>query len=290
MLSAVTIDDAAGQPVTLHALPATTRGLQRADGLVGITPPRPVTRARPTAHGTVDQTRWTDGRMINLQGFVLGTDAAAAQAEFRAVAAPMLATLDTGPALLKWTEQGAAGLALQAKVKLAGDVMPGLEPGPNALFYAAQLLAADPRAYSQALTTATGLTLGFSAGGLTFNRTFNITFGGTAGGTVAVNNVGNRPSPPVFRLYGGCTNANIILVGSGKQISLTGNIANGDYLEIDVQARTMKLNGTSTALSYLNPVSTTWFELPTGTSTIQAIATAFDTTARCDVLYRSAYT
>lgn len=286
MLSAITIDDQAGSPVSFHD--GANRLVQRATGFATITTPRSSVRSRPTAHGAIDETHWMDARIYNIEGLVLGVSKAATIAELRAVHAPLLATLDSGPTLLKWTEEG-SGLSLQAVVKLAGEVDTILAPGPNMLAYQAQLRAEDPRAYSQTLNTSTGSTIGTSSGGMTFNRTFNITFAASTGGTVAVNNLGNQPTPPVFRIYGGVTNPDITLVGTGKQISLTGTVQAGDYLEIDVFARTIKLNGTSNALYYLDAANTTWFELPVGTSTIQATAFAFDATARCDVLYRSAY-
>ncbi len=283
----VTIDDATGSPVTLHE--TATRRLHSVSGLVAIPTPRASIRSRPTAHGVIDETHWTDGRLVALEGFIFGEDRAAAIRELRLIEKPLLETLDNGPALLKWTEQGNGGLALQAAVKLASDVELVLEGGPPILRYQAQLLAQDPRAYSQTLTTATGGTIGTSPGGMTFPRTFPITFAASAGGTVAVSNEGNRPTPAMFRLYGGVTVAQILLVGTAKKIAISGTIAPGDYLEIDAQARTMMLNGTSSALHYLDPAATTWFELPVGTSTIQAFAFAFDAVARCDVLYRSAY-
>lgn len=284
----LSIDDPAGSPVYLH--PTANRYLTKATGLTTISSPRAVVRAKPQAHGAIDDTHYTSERLIALEGFVQGADEAAAITELRAVQAAILQTLDTGPALLKWTEAGSAGLTLQASVKLASDLDTVYEAGPALFRYQVQLRAADPRAYSQTLTTATGVTLGTPAGGDIYPDVYPTTYTPSTGGTLAVNNTGNRPTPPVFRLYGGVTDADIILVGTTKQISLSGNVANGDYLEIDVQARTIRLNGTSNALYYLDAPNTTWFELPVGTSTIRTTGLSFDATARCDVLYRAAYT
>lgn len=286
MLSAITIDDQAGSPVTFHD--AANRLVQQATGFVTITSPRSSIRSRPTAHGAIDETHWTSERIYNIQGLVLGVSKATTIAELRAIQAPLLATLDGGPTLLKWTEED-SGLSLQARVKLASDVDTILAPGPNMLAYQAQLRAEDPRAYSQTLNTSTGGTL---VTGLSFTlpRTLPATFSISAGGSTAVNNTGNRPTPPVLRIYGGVTNAQVSLVGTTKKIALSGTIEAGDYLEVDVQARTFKLNSVSNALFYLDPANTTWFELPVGTSTLITSGTTYDTVARCDVLYRAAYT
>lgn len=286
-LSSITLNDAAGTPVELHQ--TTKRHIYRAVGLIGVQPPRQVVRTRPTAHGSINNTRWTDGRLIVLDGRVFSPlSASDAYAEFRTVAGAMLETLDEGSALLKWTEHG--GLSLQALVKLHGEVEPPVEVGPNLLAYQAQFLAEDPRAYSQTLSTSTGGTLSTSPGGWAAPETPPITFSISAGGTTAVANVGNRPTPPIFRVYGACTNPQILLVGTSSRIALTGSIVAGAYLEIDVAKRTIKMNGTASSLNFLDAAATTWFELPKGTSTIQLLAPTFDTVARCDVLYRSAYT
>lgn len=291
MVTSVTLNNSSGSPVILHETPVGNRRLTRATGLATISTPRAVVRPRPTAHGAIDETHWTGERLIVLEGFVLGADQAAAISELRTVQAAILQTLDSGAALLKWTEAGSAGLSLQSTVKLASDVDVEFVPGPDLLRYQVQLRAEDPRAYSQLLTTGTGSALAPTGGGMTFNRTFNITFttGGVAG-NVAVNNTGNRTTPPTFRMYGAWTNAQIMLAGTTKRIVLNGTVSAGDYLEVDVFNRTVKLNGSSNALYYLDAANTTWFDLPIGTSTIQTLAFAFDTTARCDVLYRSAYT
>lgn len=286
-VSAITLDDATGTPVELHATNA--RRVYQATGLIGVSAPRHVVRPRPSAHGTINDTRNTDGRLIVLDGRVYSPISYAdAASELRAIAGAALETLDEGAALLKWTEDG--GLELQALVKLHGELEPAVQVGPNVLAYQAQFLAEDPRAYSQTESTSTGGTLTSAPGGWTFPRTVPITFSSSTGGTCAVNNVGNRPTPPTFRVYGQIVNPQILLVGTTSRIALTGTVSAGDYLEVDVARRSITVNGSSAALNFLDAAATTWFELPKGTSTIQLLAGTFDTVARCDVIYRSAYT
>jgi hypothetical protein len=285
--SAITIDDADGFTVDLHR--TNTRHIYAATGLIGVTPPRQVVRPRPSAHGSINDTRNTDGRLIVLDGRLLGGQSASDMfTEFYAVAGALLETLDYGEAWLKWTIDG--GVSMQALVKLHGELEPPVEVGPNILAYQVQMLAQDPRAYSQILSTSTGGTLTSAPGGWTFPRTEPITFAVSASGQSAVNNAGNRPTPPVFRIYGMCVNPQILLLGTTSRIALTGTVGAGDYLEIDVQNRSITLNGTSPALYFLDAANSTWFELPKGTSTIQLLAGTFDTVARCDTIYRSAYT
>jgi phage-related protein len=94
----------------------------------------------------------------------------------------------------------------------------------------------------------------------------------------------------VFRVYGMAVNPQILLTGTDYRIALTGTISAGDYLEVDVQNRSITVNGTTPALNFLDAANTTWFELPKGTSTVQMLAGAFDTSAKVSVLYRAAYT
>lgn len=286
----MTLDDRDGNAVTLHQAGGVAR-LRSASGLAGLSTPRANVTVAPTRHGSVDNTRFTEGAVVVLEGFVFSeSSAAVAMDGFRDLTVPMLQTLDDGPALLKWTEF-TSGLALQKTVRLASDVTPVIVPGPNMIEYQAQFLAADPRSYSQSLTTATGDEL-FTTGGFDAPFTAPIIVQDDSSGTVAVDNTGNRPTPAVFRVYGYATDPQIVLVGdsASRRIAMTGTIGPGDYLELDVQARTVKLNGTSPAQEFIDAANTTWFELPTGTSTIQLTVGSSDTVTRLDVLYRPAYT
>jgi hypothetical protein len=143
--SAITLNDADGTPVDLHR--TDSRHIYAATGLIGVTPPRQVVRPRPSAHGSINNTRNTEGRLIVLEGRLLGEQSATDMfTEFYTVAGAMLETLDYGEALLKWTIDG--GASMQAMVKLHGELEPPVEVGPNILAYQAQLFAQDPRAYS----------------------------------------------------------------------------------------------------------------------------------------------
>jgi hypothetical protein len=60
---------------------------------------------RPTAHGSINETRYQEGQAISLEGEIMSNVSQAdVYNEFRAITAPMIQTLDTGPALLKWIE------------------------------------------------------------------------------------------------------------------------------------------------------------------------------------------
>jgi len=244
---------------------------------------------RPTAHGAINETHWQDGRSITLEGEIMSTVSISdALAEFRLVTAPMVQTWDVGSALLKWTED-TAGNALQMLVKLDGEVEPVLSEGAASLAYQAHFFAEDPRAYDQSRTTTVGAVLSAASGGAVFPAVFPVQFATSGGGTSSPVNSGNRPTPPVFRIYGACVNPQIVNLTTGQRLVFNGSVAVGDYLEIDVQARTVMRNGTTPLQNFYDPVNSTWFELAVGTSNLQLVASDFDGVARLDTLYRNAW-
>lgn len=290
MLSSVTLDDNTGTAVTLHQdAPNGKRWLTQATGLRGVQSLRDSKRVRPQAHGGINETKYEDGRTITLAGEIMSqVSIEDALNEFALVAAPMIQTVDSGPALLKWQE-GATGNALQRLVKLDGDLDPPFQDGAAVLTYQAIFFAEDPRSYSQTLQSVSSSALSASGGGMVFPRIYPYTFSSSGGGLVSFTNAGNRPTPPVFRIFGMCVNPKIVLVGSGFALSFLGTIADGDYLEIDVAKRTVKLNGTTDRYNFLDSANSSWFELPKGVSNLQLIAGTFDGSALLTVIGRSAY-
>ena len=294
MLSSVTLDDNTGTPVTLH-LDATTgkRWLTSALGLRGVQNLRNSgtagRRVRPQAHGGIVPTKYEDARIITLQGEIVSqVSIEDALNEFALIAAPMIQTLDSGPALIKWQE-GVTGNALQRLVKLDGDFDPPFTDGVSRLTYQAILVSEDPRAYSQTLQTVVSSSLSTSGGGRVYPMAYNWTYASSGGGVVAFTNLGNRPTPVTYRIYGMVVNPQVILVGTGLKLSFIGTIGAGDYLEVDVAERSVKLNGLSNRLNFYDPANSTWFELPKDTSNLQLVAGSFDANAQLMVLGRSAY-
>jgi hypothetical protein len=214
--SDITLTGADGVDVALHRTDA--RHVYAATGLIGITPPRQVVRPRPSAHGFINDTRNTEGRLIVLEGRLLGEQSATDMfTEFYAVAGAMLETLGLRRGVVEVDDRRRRLDA--GAVKLHGELEPPVEVGPNILAYQAQLLAQDPRAYSQSESSSTGDALSSAPGGWTFPRTLPIRFNVSTAGTAAVNNLGNRPTPPVFRVYGMCVNPQILLTGTTSRIA-----------------------------------------------------------------------
>jgi hypothetical protein len=286
----VTLDDNLQYPVVLHEdTPTGKRWLITALGLRGIQSLRSSKRVRPQAHGGINETRYEDGRNITLTGEIMSqVSVEDAFAEWALLAAPMIQTLDDGPALLKWTE-GATGNMLQRLVKLDGDLDPPFQDGAAILSYQAQFFSEDPRAYSQTLTTATSTALATAGGGHTFPTKYPRTYASSGGGTVTFVNGGNRPTPPVFQIVGFCQNPQIVFIDAGLRLVFNCTINAGDFLEVDVANRTVKLNGTTNRLNFYDGANSQWYELPRGSSNLQLVAAGFDGNALLKVLGRAAF-
>ena len=292
MITSITLDDANGNAVVLHDVAATSKRIvTHATGLLGggVAPPRDSRRVRPQAHGGIDDTKYTDGKIVTLDCEAWSNVSVEdAEAEYRAMVAPMQQTLDVGPATLKWRE-GTAGLDLQREVKIMAEVDPPLQEAAAIIPFTAQFFSEDPRAYSQVLTLSVGLALSAGGGGLTFPFTFPFVFTASSGGAVTVTNYGEKPSPPIFRIYGYALNPQIVNLATQQRIVFAGEISTGNYLEVDVASRTVTLNGTTNQRNLLDSSNTTWFELQKGTTYLQLVAGTFDASARLDVLHRDAH-
>lgn len=289
MITYLDVQDSGGNAVRLHRTNGRRlSGAQGLPGVLGFAGARDATYPRPSYHGNVTRSRWQKAGLVTLEGLVIGATPDATIAEYDALVLPLLDALDT-PRLMTWQRgTDGTGVELQAYARLVDDVAVKDDAGGRLLRYQATFRLDDPRGYTQSLLTSTGGTLATSGGDI-FPDTFPDTFDPASGGTAPVNNIGTRPTPPIIRAYGYATSAQIVLVETGERIALTGVIAPGDYLEIDVAQRTVKLNGTSSAQGQVDSAATTWFELPRGTSTVQMFAGANDSVTRCDVLYRPAY-
>jgi hypothetical protein len=287
MISSITLSTATGD-VTLHSTASGSNAVvTRAEGLQGTPPIRNLVTQRSQASGGFVRTRFTDTRSITLEGEVLGSTIEDAFDNYDTLASAMYDSITT-ERTLKWTRDS-AGQQLQAGVRLSELQPLTLTDGSAWIKYQATFTCPDPRVFSQTLTTGTGAALAAAAGGKTYNYTYTRGYNPSSGGDVSYTNSGSVPTPPIIRIFGFCTSPQVILTDDIRLI-FTGEVAAGDYLEIDAAARTVKLNGTTSRLNLLNAVSSTFFALPVGSGTVQLVASNFDANARVDLIYRSAFT
>lgn len=304
MISALSLTDRAGAAVDLLD-DAQGRTCLSLSGLVGTAAVRSSRRVKPTRRGGINPRAYTDGATMAGEFEASGATVEAAFSTFRQMVKPMRESVfSTLPATLKWTE-GTSGLALQRKVRLVSETDPILKDNAALLAWQAQFFSEDDRAFSQTQNTFTGAALSALGGGLTFNSagesagglTFPFTFSTSGGGTLAITNAGSDDSPPVWRIYGEITNAQLVnLANPAERLVFTGSVAANDYIEVDVSERTVRLNGDATQElpNLVSSALSTWFEIPAATAAapttnVQLIADSFDGVARVDCLLRNAY-
>lgn len=286
MISSITLSTET-TPVTLHSTATGSKAVvTRVEGLQGVPPVRNLITPRSQASGAFIRSRFTDERTITLEGEIVDTTIEAAFDRFDTIAAAMYNSIGT-ERTLKWTRD-AAGQQLQAGVRLSDFQPLTLTDGAPWIKYQATFKCSDPRLYDQSLTTGTGAALAAPAGGKTYTYSYTRGYNPSSGGTVSYTNSGSIPTPPIIRIYGYCTSPQVIL-DADQRIVLTGGVSDGDYLEIDCSARTVKLNGSTSRLNLLDVTGSTFFSLPVGTGSVQMVASNFNANARADLIYRSAF-
>ena len=174
MISSITFTPSGGSPFTLHSTASgSKRVVTRAEGLQGVAPIREVQALRGQQSGAYVRSKFTEARVITLEGEVIGSDIEDSFDEFDTITKALYASINTA-GTLKWT-RAAAGQALQADCQLASFQPLVLTDGGNLIQYQVNLVAPDPRVYDQTSTTsdtptitnaATGATTGGGVGGV----------------------------------------------------------------------------------------------------------------------------
>jgi hypothetical protein len=173
------------------------------------------------------------------------------------------------------------GETLNATVTRQDEVLFGDETETWTSF-SIQLVAVDPRRYGQTQTVSTNMAS--ATGGMTFGITFPVTFPSTVvSGTVSFNNPGNIGAPVVLTVHGPVTGPIITHVGSGNQIVFASSLAlaSGEYLVVDMAARTVKANGQASRIGYVTQRG--WFQLDPGGNDISYAGAIYDATSTLDV-------
>lgn len=281
LLAALSLQNADSTDIAL--ISGSNRSVTSAAGLTGFTS-REVVIDRSGRSGSRNLTRYRTDTPIVITGLLIGDDPDDLWTQYDAVAGALADAIDTNR-LLKW--QAGSSLFLQRQVRLTSLDAP-LTPGPNMITYQATLRASDPNVYSQTLQTATATPLGStSGGGFVIPFTFPYAYNAPASTVAAFTNGGFVPTPPLFQLTGYLQNPTIQLDSSNKMV-LNGEIGDGDLLVIDVDARTMTLNGRLNARSLLNTSQSSWFNLPRGSGTITLVASNWTPGAGLSVSWRDA--
>lgn len=228
---------------------------------IGSPEPRASTANRPTAHGALDVADYYGPRLFDVGGEVWGDT----YAEFWQRVDALKGALQLGTThVLKFTREG-LGYAERAIVRVASAVDMPLEGSATFVPWGVSLLAADPRIYSDTLSSGNyDPTAGSSGAGLVFPLTFPLDFGGSGTSQLSVSNAGNIATPATFTITGPVTNPIVDNDTTGESITTTGlALTASDVLVVDTQARTAKL-GTTNRPDFIDASNTAWFDLEPG--------------------------
>lgn len=253
------------------------------DGL-GLPELRTSDTPRPQDHGLFWGNDYFGKRTFTLDVTILGDDAGDVAAKMDALTAA-------------WQPPSGADATSPLTIDLPGQVARTLDGRPRRAAYnldnlksgvivaTLQYEAADPRFYSAetVLSTAAATT----GGGRTYNRVYPLVYaaGGT-GGTVLVTNLGNFPSRPVLRVNGPSNTPRIENITAGKFLAANLAVAAGEYLEFDLDAHTVLLNGTASRYGTL-VAGSSWWEIAPGDNSLRF--TSADSAGTLDVHFRSAW-
>lgn len=281
LLTSLSIEDANGADVPLILDPI--RRVMGASGLVGVTA-REVLVQRAGRTGSTNLTRYRDAGQIVIKGALTGGTTDDTWSQYDQVAGALSDSIDEDR-ILKWTAGNER--ALQQTVRLV-SIESLLEVGADIIPYQATLRAADPNIYGQELKTASATPLGSgSGGGLKFPIKFPFKFAQSRATIAAYTNAGTVPTPPVLELTGKLIDP-VIRLSPEVALVFSGTLAEGDVLTIDVDKRTVLLNGTENRRYMLVTKQSTWFGLPRGSGELTLEASVYSVGAYLSVSWRDA--
>lgn len=144
-----------------------------------------------------------------------------------------------------------------------------------------------------AVTSVTLTPTGSATGGFSFPISFPLTFvGGVVSGAALANVGGTIEASPIIDIYGPCTDPLVRCVDTGEQIRFTMTLNDGDFLRVDMAARTANLNGDPAQPRYqsLDFTTSNWWMLPVGRA-VQIVFSPSNPSGGCQavVSWRSRY-
>lgn len=133
--------------------------------------------------------------------------------------------------------------------------------------------------------------------GRAYDLVFDRTYPSLAAGGQVVTVYGTVPTNPRIRIFGPCTNPRIENQTTGRKLEFTANggivIATGDYLEVDVSARTVRLNGLtdvgSNLYGRLDFAVSKWWNLQPGVNLIRFYPTVSASPSVAELTWSSAW-
>lgn len=246
---------------------------------------RAVADDRPLASGTDDRTRFHSARVVTLDLTARG-DRNVKQTELGPYLVPFARSFLFFP----------AGDGTERRVLLrARDRTAPFDGPPGKHRIIAQFDAPNGTVETALLGQAVATATEQVEPGFAFNLTFDLSFPlSTPVGATGVFTFGDALCPPVLRLFGPCTNPRIENVsepdeeGRAKRLAFDITLGAGEFLEVDVRERTVKLNGNPRRDRYgtLDFPESRWWTLQPGDNLVRYFPEVFAGASRAEVDFR----
>lgn len=154
--------------------------------------------------------------------------------------------------------------------------------------FALQFLCLDPRKFAPAVTVSTALPS--VTGGLTYSVTYpRIYTAVQVTGVLTIDNPGNATGKVTMRIDGPCTGPIITHLSTGLALTFASSLAlnAGEWLDIDMEAKTVLANGQSSRSGYVT--SRGWFGLDPGSNQFAFNASVYNAASLLTVTGTPAY-
>jgi len=235
--------------------------------------------ARAGQDGAWDATGNFSERVVEIVGFVQEPTMVAARAVARQLSALRPQSVHT----FVVAESAAPASALSARVRVTVGVKP-VWVDDMSFGFTLQVTAPDMLRYGAVTFGSASLSAASGGAGLTYPLVYPRDYGVAAGvtpGAVTVSNTGTAQFWPVLRIDGPVTNP-VVTASTGSWLRYTGSLLAGQWLDIDLGARTVLLNG---QVSHRFKVTGggDWLAVPVGGATFEFDADTADPAALLSV-------
>lgn len=162
-----------------------------------------------------------------------------------------------------------------------GEILP-VWVNPTTVEWSFQVASDDWRKFGDELTASTALPS--EVGGLTVPFTVPFTIDAmSVSGQVSLTNPGNDSGPVILRIYGPCAGPEIRHDSTGAALKFASSLvlSSGEFLEVDMEARTAKANGQVSRAGWIT--SRQWSQFDPGNNTWSFTASTYDPAARLTV-------
>lgn len=217
---------------------------------------------KPGDNGSVVSSMFYDNRLVGLTGEIWANNPTDFEAARRALANAVLITKDSNgyPVPTRITFTTLAGTNYYVDVYFDRPIMD--YDKPNVSKFTVIGTCVNPFLFGASGYSSGNMTVGTAGGYLSPYISPYIT-GSTTGGTGTINNLGNVDAPPVLTLVGPLTSPYIYSTATGKFMQINYTINAGDTVKIDMGAKTIILNNSSSLNSY-KATGADWFNVLPG--------------------------